>query len=56
MAINGVSSQTSVAVQSLLDMRSQLDDLQRQLGTGQKADTYAGLGIDRGLAVGLQRD
>ena len=54
MAINGVSSQTSVAVQSLLDMRSQLDDLQRQLGTGQKADTYAGLGIDRGLAVGLQ--
>ena len=41
-------------MQSLVDMRRQLDDLQRQLGTGQKADTYAGIGIDRGLAVGLR--
>ena len=30
-------------------MRTQLDDLQRQLGTGKKSDTYAGLGLDRGL-------
>jgi flagellin-like hook-associated protein FlgL len=28
--------------------------LQRQLGTGKKSTTYAGLGIDRGLAVGLR--
>ena len=35
-------------------MRRQLDDLQRQLGTGKKSDTYAGLGLDRGLAVGLR--
>ena len=35
-------------------MRSQLDDLQRQLGTGKKSDTYAGLGLDRGLTVGLR--
>ena len=41
-------------VQSLVDMRAQLDDLQRQLGTGKKSDTYAGLGLDRGLAVGLR--
>ena len=34
-------------------MRAQLDDLQRQLGTGKKSDTYAGLGLDRGFAVGL---
>ena len=35
-------------------MRSQLDDLQRQLGTGKKSDSYAGLGLDRGLTVGLR--
>ena len=35
-------------------MRNQLNDLQRQLGTGKKADSYAGLGLDRGLTVGLR--
>jgi flagellin-like hook-associated protein FlgL len=40
-------------VQSLLQMRSQLDDLNRQLGTGQKSATYSGLGLDRGLSVAL---
>ncbi len=54
MSISGIGSQTSLIVQSLVDMRSQLDDLQRQLGTGQKSDTYAGVGLDRGLAVGLR--
>ena len=34
-------------------MRAQLDELQRQLGTGKKADSYAGLGLDRGVTVGL---
>ena len=34
-------------------MRAQFDDLQRQLSTGQKSDTYAGLGLDRGLTVSL---
>jgi flagellar hook-associated protein 3 FlgL len=38
----------------LLSTRKQLDDLQRQLGTGKKSDTYAGLGLERGLAVGLR--
>jgi hypothetical protein len=41
-------------VQSLGDMRSVLADLQRQIGTGKKSTTYAGLGIDRGLAIGLR--
>src|SRR5476649_343350 len=54
MAIMGVTSSASVIVQSLADMRAKLDDLQRQLGTGEKSDTYAGLGPQRALTVGLQ--
>lgn len=54
MAIMGVTSSATVVTQSLGDMRAKLDDLQRQLGTGQLSDTYAGLGTQRGLVVGLQ--
>jgi flagellin-like hook-associated protein FlgL len=54
MSVSGVSSQTALIVQSLVAMRGELDELQRQLGTGQRSDTYAGLGLDRGLAVGLR--
>jgi hypothetical protein len=54
MNIIGVGARSSLVVQSLGDMRAQLGDLQRQLGTGKKSTTYAGLGIDRGLAVGLR--
>ena len=54
MSITGIGSRSSLAVQSLVEMRRQLDDLQRQLGTGKKADTYAGIGLDRGLGVGLR--
>ena len=54
MTITGVGSQTSLLTRALGDMRTQLTDLQRQLGTGKKSTTYAGLGIDRGLAVGLR--
>jgi flagellar hook-associated protein 3 FlgL len=54
MSVANIGSKTSLIVQSLVDMRSQLDDLQQQLGTGKKSDTYAGMGIDRGLAVGLR--
>src|SRR5947209_16128001 len=52
--ITGVGPQSSLMVSALGDMRTRLTDLQRQLGTGQKSTTYAGLGIDRGLAVGLR--
>lgn len=54
MSISGIGARSALAMQSLLTMRQQLDDLQRQLGTGKKADTYAGVGIDRGLAVGVR--
>jgi flagellin-like hook-associated protein FlgL len=54
MAITGVASNALMSLGSIMDMRNQLDDLQRQLGTGHKADTYAGLGLDRGLTVGLR--
>ena len=54
MNVTGVGARSSLVVQSLGDMRRQLGDLQRQLGTGKKSTTYAGLGIDRGLAVGLR--
>jgi len=54
MTVTGVGPQSSLVVRALGEMRSQLGDLQRQLGTGLKSTTYAGLGIDRGLAVGLR--
>jgi flagellin-like hook-associated protein FlgL len=54
MSVTGIGSRSTLSVQSLVDMRAQLDDLQRQLGTGKKADTYAGVGVERGLAVGLR--
>ena len=54
MNVTGVGAALRSPVQSLGDMRTQFGDLQRQLGTGKKSTTYAGLGIDRGLAVGLR--
>ena len=53
MTISGISSRSALSMQSMVDIRRQLDDLQRQLGTGRRADTYAGLGLNRGLTVGL---
>jgi flagellin-like hook-associated protein FlgL len=54
MTISGIGTRSALGVQALVDMRRQLDDLQRQFATGKRADTYAGLGLDRGLAVGLR--
>src|SRR5216684_3501387 len=53
MTISGIGNNLSPVIQSVLDMRRQLDDLQRQLGTGQKADTFAGLGPQSDLATSL---
>lgn len=53
MTVSGVGSVSATMLQSILDLRSQLDNLQQQLGTGQKSDTYAGLGLDSGLTVSL---
>lgn len=54
MSISNINSQSALQVQSLVAMRRQLDDLQRQLGTGKRANDYAGIGLDRGLTVGLR--
>jgi flagellin-like hook-associated protein FlgL len=54
MSITGVGSASALMVHGITDLRARLDELQRQLGTGKKADTYAGLGLDRGMAVGLR--
>lgn len=53
MSVIPLGSKSAMMVQSLAQMRSQLDDLNRQLGTGQKSITYAGLGLQRGLSVTL---
>lgn len=55
MAIGYIGSIPSPMLQSIVDMRRRLDDLQRQLGSGQKSTNYAGLGLDRGISVSLRR-
>jgi hypothetical protein len=52
--IPGTSTRSSIAIQQLVEMRSQLSLLQYQLATGKKTNSYAGLGLDRGMTVGLR--
>ena len=54
MSIGGVGTRSLLLTQSLVGMRAQLGDLQRQLATGKRSDDYAGIGINRGLTVGLR--
>ncbi len=53
-AVGGVGARSLLLTKSLVDMRAQLGDLQRQMATGKRSDSYAGIGIDRGLTVGLR--
>lgn len=53
MSVLSIGGQSAFAIQQLVNMRAQFDDLQRQLSTGQKSATYAGLGLDRGVTVSL---
>jgi flagellar hook-associated protein 3 FlgL len=53
MTVLGVSSSASITTQSLVDLRARLDDLQRQLSTGQKVETYSGISSQAQLLVGL---
>jgi flagellar hook-associated protein 3 FlgL len=53
MSVSSIGAQSQLAIQELTQMRSQFEDLQRQLSSGQKSSTYAGLGIDRGVTVSL---
>jgi flagellar hook-associated protein 3 FlgL len=54
MGVTGIGMGASMSIRALVEMRGQLDELQRQLGTGKRTTSYAGLGLDRGLAVGLR--
>ncbi len=53
MSVSNVSANVSPLLQSVLSLDNQLNDLQRQLGTGQKADSYAGLGSQGGIAIAM---
>src|ERR1700704_2423294 len=54
MTISGVSGRTSYIGSGVLDLRSQLDTLTQQLGTGKVSNTYAGQGSGRSLAIALR--
>ena len=53
MSVSAIGAQSGLAIQQLVNMRKQFDDLQRQLATGQKSANYAGLGVDSGMTVSL---
>ena len=44
----------SLATQRLVAMKSQLSDLQRQLGSGQKSESHGGLGTQRYLSLDVR--
>jgi flagellar hook-associated protein 3 FlgL len=50
MTVNSVTT-SSINTQRMLSLRAQLDDLQRQLGTGMRADNYADLGPQRSTSL-----
>jgi hypothetical protein len=54
MSVSGITGKSGAQISSLLSLHRQLDDLNRQLGTGQKSVNYAGLGLDRGLSMALR--
>jgi flagellar hook-associated protein 3 FlgL len=56
MTIAGIGTGSAFAAlntQALVNLQNQVDQLTRQLGTGQKSQDYAGLGSQAGLTVGL---
>jgi len=52
--ITGTSFSTSSTARTISQMRDQLSELQRQLSTGKKSDTYGGLGLGSGLVLNLR--
>lgn len=54
MTVSSINGRSTQMISSLLNLRSQLDDLTRQLSTGQKSSTFAGLGVQRGVSVSLR--
>ncbi len=53
MTVSSIGGSSATAIQSLVNLRNQLNDLQQQLSTGKKSTTYAGLGLSRGMSVSL---
>jgi flagellar hook-associated protein 3 FlgL len=56
MAISVVGTGSALAAQNaqaLVTLQNRLDELTRQLSTGQKSQDYAGLGLQAGLTIGL---
>ena len=53
MSISGVGAGNPPAVQSMINLQNQLDQLSQELGTNQKSSTYSGLGSQSGVTVGL---
>lgn len=53
-SIMGSSLTTTLAARSISQMRDQLSELQRQLGTGKRSETYGGLGLGSGLVLNLR--
>ena len=49
MTVSSINGTSAAMIQSLVGLRSQLDDLTQQLSTGTKSTTYAGLGSQRGV-------
>ena len=45
MSVLGIGGTSQMSLQAITTMRRQLDDLQRQLGSGKKSESYAGLGL-----------
>jgi hypothetical protein len=56
MAITALGSLGSTygVTREILELRNQFDDLQRQLATGKRAETYGGLGNDRLTVLSLR--
>ncbi|MCP4933574.1 MAG: flagellar biosynthesis protein FlgL [bacterium] len=50
------SAQQSVLLRQIANNRTQMDDLHRQISSGKVADTYGGLGSERGMAVSLRAE
>jgi flagellar hook-associated protein 3 FlgL len=55
MSITGPGSITAANIQAVTNMTKQLDTLTAELGSGQAAQTYSGLGSQAGLALSLNQ-
>ena len=55
MAISSLINTNSFLIQNLVDTRSRLDELQQQLGSGRKTNTFRGLGQDVSTDVAFRQ-